>query len=279
MKKIILLMLIAFLTKAKAQITYEQTYDSASTYNFCSGNASQLVMVNFEVSGERYVKINKCGKNLKLYDLNHNLLKTINIANLPNDGAPNYQIGTFLYLSEKLFNSDNKMEYMYVMTSPTFSTMIYNEDGTLLFSEPGAPMVLMNVHQLQFPIYNTSQGTKMILSYSNGQAKVFGLTGTLTTAIQKNSGELLNSNYSSLSNPSPNPFSNQTIINYTLPQGVSEGEIVIFDIQSKEIKRFKVDNTFNNLIISGSEIASGTYYYQLQTNGQNSSTKKMVVIK
>jgi hypothetical protein len=167
---------------------------------------------------------------------------------------------------------------MYVTTSPTFSTMIYNEDQTLLFSEPGGPMIVPNYHQQQYPIYNTTMGTKMILSYSNGEAKVFGLGGTLTTAVQKNNDNLPNNGFA-VSNPMPNPVTNQTRINYVLPKGVAEGEIVLYDMLNKEIKRYKVDNTFDNLIISSSEIAAGNYFYRLESTGENSGTKKMIVVK
>jgi hypothetical protein len=40
-----------------------------------------------------------------------------------------------------------------------------------------------------------------------------------------------------------------------------------------------VDRTFNTLLISTKDIAAGTYYYQLQTAGDSSGGKKMVVIK
>lgn len=279
MKRIILVILISFGMNVKSQINFEQAYDSAGTYNFCLGKISQLVMVKFENSGERFVKINKCGKNMKIYDLNHNLLKTIDLTFLPNEGPPYYQTGPLLYLSEKLFNTDNKMEFMYIITSPTMSTNIYNEDGVLLFSEPGGPMVQINVHQLQYPIYNTSQGTKMILSYTTGIAKVFGLPGTLTTAIQKANTDLHDMNNFAISNPMPNPVSTHTQLSYVLPEGIKEGEIVLYDIQGKEVKRFKVDNTFDYLLISTSDMSAGTYYYQLQSSGQTSGAKKMIVIK
>ncbi|MBI5219458.1 MAG: T9SS type A sorting domain-containing protein [Bacteroidia bacterium] len=64
-----------------------------------------------------------------------------------------------------------------------------------------------------------------------------------------------------------------------LPNGINQGEIVFYDIQGKEIKRFKVDKTFNSLLISTADIPAGTYFYQLQTDAQNSGGKKMVVIK
>jgi hypothetical protein len=50
-------------------------------------------------------------------------------------------------------------------------------------------------------------------------------------------------------------------------------------LQGAEVKRFKVDRTFSNLLISTADIAARTYYYQLQTNRENSGGEKMIVIK
>ena len=65
MKKLLLLALIAFAINAKAQITLEHIYDSSSTYD----GGCQLMIVNFEVSGEQYVKINRIGKYISIYEL------------------------------------------------------------------------------------------------------------------------------------------------------------------------------------------------------------------
>jgi Secretion system C-terminal sorting domain len=77
----------------------------------------------------------------------------------------------------------------------------------------------------------------------------------------------------------PNPNNGSAKIDYTLPEGVNEGEIVFYNLMGNEVKRFKVNRTFNTLLISTKDIAAGTYYYQLQTTIDNSGGKKMVVIK
>lgn len=277
MKKLVLIAFILLGINLKSQIVFEHTYDSAATYNFCSGNSSQLIKVNFEALGEHYVKINRCGKYMKLYRLDHSYVKTISLSSLPTDGGN--VIGGILYLSQHLFNTDSKIEFMYVLTSSTFSTIIYDENQNVLFSEPGAPLVIPNYHMQQYPIYNTSAGTKMILSYTNGQAKVFGLGGTLTTAIQKNNSDLNEYNSLSTSQPLPNPSFYETKIEYTLPEGTKEADMVLFDLQGKEIKRYKVDKEFNSILISTSDISAGTYFYQLQSLNQKSGTKKMIIIQ
>jgi N-acetylneuraminic acid mutarotase len=77
----------------------------------------------------------------------------------------------------------------------------------------------------------------------------------------------------------PNPTSNTTTIDYQLPSGNQQGEIVFYDLQGKEIKRFHLDNTSNSLLLSTSDLPAGTYYYHLQTANNTSAGKKLVVIK
>ena len=285
MKKLLLIALLAFGMNARAQITLEHTYNSAATYNFCSGNQSELMIINFEVSGEKYVNVNRCGKAIEIYDMNHAMVKTISLSNMPAQAPPyNNIIEDILYLSENLFNTDSKMEFMYIHSFTgangygNFITYIYNEDGDMLFSDTSAAFVHPHWEMQQYPIYNTSIGTKMLLSCVNGQAKVFSLPGKLTTAINQGNQSLLNSS-NLVSNPYPNPATNSTRIDYTFPAAVNQGEIVFYDLQGKELRRYKVDRAFDHLLISTADIAAGTYFYQLQTSGLASAGKKMVVIK
>jgi hypothetical protein len=290
MKKIILLSLLVLEITAKGQITLEHIYDHASNYNSPNSRGSQLMIINFELSGQKYVKIDKVNKAIKIYDLTHNLINTISLANVPFDYYGSVE--DILYISQTLFNTDPKIEFMYVHSfndaggNGNFLTNIYNEDGTLIFSDTSVALIKINFEQQQYPIYNTSRGTKMILSCVDGNAKVFSLPGTLScntspcggliTEIKETTSDQYND---PLSNPYPNPAITTTTINYLLPDDTNSGEIVFFDNQGKEAKRFRVDKTFTNLQLSTNDIAPGTYYYQLLTPGKTSSGKKLVVIK
>jgi hypothetical protein len=279
MKKLLFIAFSVFGMNAMAQITLEHTYDSASTYSIGNFKGSQLVYLNLEATGEKYININKTGKYISIYNINHSFLKKISYSSFSySPGLP-----TFLYFSENLFNTDNLMEFMYIWTdiNNVANTSIYNENGVCIFSADSlTPFVQANTPQLQYPIYNTSQGTKMILSHlTNKQAKVYSLSGTLTTAIAEANNNLIAMQSSSVSNAYPNPTNNTTQIDYSLPDGVNEGEIVFYDLLGNEVKRFKVDRTFNTLLVSTADIAAGTYYYQLQTTAENSEGKKMIVIK
>ena len=90
--------------------------------------------------------------------MNHTLQKTISFAGFPSLGSSI----NILCISENLFDMDSGIEFMY--TGPTgadsYYTGIYNEDGSLIFSDTGAPIVKINTPLQQYPIYNTEYGTK-----------------------------------------------------------------------------------------------------------------------
>lgn len=74
----------------------------------------------------------------------------------------------------------------------------------------------------------------------------------------------------------PNPFTNQTVVNYTLPNG-AEAVISVFDMSGKFIKDYSLTNTKGQVTISSDEIGKGMFIYSLVSNGDIMVTKKMIV--
>ncbi len=274
MKKFLLTsVLFLFFYSAKCQFTLEHTYPYGSTLtSFC-----QLFIVDFEVEGQLYVRIDRSAHTMFIYDLNHSLVKSIivpdSLMNLNNA----FNRGEVIYLSEHLFNSDDSIEYM-IVTHNGSTTAILNEEGDLLFYKYNqSPMVNANYPQQQYPIYSTPSGTKMILSASyfpNDSAYVYGLTGTWSGQ----QSQLLNSNETT-TKIYPNPSSDFVTIEYSLPLGINSGMIIFYSLDGKKMKSFKVDNTFDELNLSNEDLPSGTYLYALKINDAVIQTKKMIVIK
>ena len=208
--------------------------------------------------------------------MNHSFVKSISLSGYP---LPRYSV---LFISELLFDLDPDVDFMIqsqISGTSIPSTLIYHENGSLILRVDSMyPNIYVNDSRVQCPIYNTSYGTKMILENpSNSKANVYSLLGTLNASIQDANDAILSR--CKISNAYPNPSSSTTKIDYSLPMGIDKGEIVFFDLAGKEVKRYKVDKTFNTLLISTSDITSGNYYYQLQTTEQFSEGKKLIVIK
>lgn len=83
----------------------------------------------------------------------------------------------------------------------------------------------------------------------------------------------------SLKQNTPNPFSERTTICFTLPEGVQQSYIYIFDMQGKTVKQIPIDPSMNNVTINGYELQSGMYLYSLVINGQEIDTKRMILSK
>jgi len=266
MKKIILILFLLSalggLKSIKAQITFEHAYDSAY---------ANLYIVNLEVEGMKYAK--RGHWSTILYNLDHSLFKIMPLPTAPN-GVTNWFL---LYISEHLFNTNDSIEYMYGYTDTKAHFYILSESGNVIFYKDSlVPQVLPNAPQTQVPIYNTPDGTKMIVSVTGSlKANVYGLGGTLTNAIQP-VGTTVNLEELSIF---PNPSHENTTIDFALPSGVNTADVVLFDLNGTEIKRYKVDNTFNNLILNNGDLKSGTYLYELVAANQTIGFKKMIVIK
>jgi hypothetical protein len=275
MKRILFIISIVLALSANAQISVEHVYDSASTYD-----QNDVFYMELEVSGEQYINVNRMGQSIEIYALNYTLIRSIPFASLfPPTANANI---TFLYFSEHLFNADDKMEFLsiYLDTGDgVLHTQVFNEDGICLFTADSmAPWVEVHVPQLQYPIFSTSTGTKMILSHQfNGTAKVFSIPGALNAAVEIANKKLWQGGL--ISNPYPNPAQASTQIDFELPEGVNTGRIVFYDLQGLEVKHFLVDRSVKTLHVSTSDLAAGTYYYQLQTSDQRSEGKKIVIIK
>lgn len=75
----------------------------------------------------------------------------------------------------------------------------------------------------------------------------------------------------------PNPFAEQTVINFSIPKTVQKAQIHFYDgtgrlIQSVDV----VERGLGSLTVFGSDLSQGTYTYTLVADGQIVATKKMM---
>jgi len=280
MKKFFSLSAVAFILFCKisfGQISLEHVYDHAA-----SGNVpgDQLMIVNFEVYGPHYVKIDRGIGQILIYDLNHTLTKTIVV---PNNLLSGVFIDYVMYLSQKLFDIDDGIEYLLAANDESTgegSTYIFDEDGTQLFyAKNQYPWVLGQFPAQQYPIYNTPQGTKMILSayyLPNDSAYVYNLPGTLSTFIEDQNNSYLKSE--SESNLFPNPTSDITHIEYKISPSDLPATMKVYDMNGDEkyTAEIKTKHGFVDFSVLG--LANGTYTYLFEGKEQKISSKKFIVI-
>lgn len=261
------------------QFMLEFTYPGGSSLATSQNDARQFFMVQLEVEGYKYVKVDRIAKVVSFYHLNHSFWKSISFAATTFVPPYNYSSISILYISDHLFDLDDEIEFMYVNggydTSFVWITQIVNETGSILLTiDEAAPLVKPNYAQQQLPIYNTPSGTKLIVSTTNGDAKVYGLPGHLSNNSIPNITQT-----DMLGNPNPNPATNIITIPYEIPADEKTGTIIIYDINGNEIKSYIVDHTFNDLTLSTSEFPDGIYLFSLFTSKGQIGSKKMIKVR
>ncbi|KXK51995.1 MAG: Pectinesterase [Chlorobi bacterium OLB7] len=93
-------------------------------------------------------------------------------------------------------------------------------------------------------------------------------------------GTPISNSVASLGQNTPNPFSDETTISYALPTTTKAGELVIADVNGKELQRIPLADRGNaKVTISVKGMRAGTYVYSLVADGNIVGSEKMVVVK
>ncbi|MCD4745209.1 MAG: T9SS type A sorting domain-containing protein [Bacteroidales bacterium] len=237
-----------------SQIIYEHTYN---------GYAS---LVNLSNSGYKYYVQDTENKELRLYNIDHSIWKTVNI-----EVPAGYELSWVYNVSEMLFSTDGLIgfSYSYFQTTPTYNyqSRIMNENGTILLTIPNAVSA--------FAVSGGEYGAKLLAnitdySTNNTTTKVYDLPGEFVSIPNKLQD--INPEH-----PYPNPSSSIITIPYNLPDGIDKGEIIIYNTIGREILKYNVDKTFKNVIINTNTLYKGIYYYNLITKESKSKITKLII--
>jgi hypothetical protein len=77
----------------------------------------------------------------------------------------------------------------------------------------------------------------------------------------------------------PNPFNENTVINYYIPEGNQKAIVYIYDLNGSQKKAYKITTKSNSsIVINGSELQPGMYLYTLIVDGKEVDTKRMILM-
>ena len=75
----------------------------------------------------------------------------------------------------------------------------------------------------------------------------------------------------------PNPFAEQTVISFSVPETVKQAQILFYNGRGELIKTIDIrERGLGSLTVYGADLSSGTYMYTLVADGMIVATKKMV---
>jgi hypothetical protein len=110
-------------------------------------------------------------------------------------------------------------------------------------------------------------------------AKVNGTT-TGTSTLEQNVTLNGVDKVAELAQNRPNPFNEETVIEYFIPEGATGAHMNIYSPEGKMLKTVKIDATGNGQVnLRANSLAAGTYTYQLVTDAGVIGSKSMVIVK
>lgn len=105
--------------------------------------------------------------------------------------------------------------------------------------------------------------------------------GSLLSAIEAGQmdqiRDLIEANKTSLGQNSPNPFGQETKINYSLGKSVQEANLQIFDANGALVGKYDLEKGKTSLDLSANKLQPGVYIYVMMADGQTIGTRRMVV--
>jgi len=261
---IIFTILVFFAARSSAQFTLEHTYTGVSA-----------AYIHLPVAGYKYYVMDVANKQCRLYNNDHSLWKTVNLS-IP----ANYYLCDIQYVTENLFNTDNLIEMLYVSCNYnttlkyyTYDTQIVNENGTTLYSMPGAG------YSYIYPAENGSKLFVWVYDFSvfpeTVNTLVYSIPGQVYTAMDEDIENL------KISQPGayPNPAYGEINIPYSLPSNVKQAELKLYTMNGTLVKSYTIDHTFNSIQVKTSELPAGLYVYRIDSDGYKSDAYKLLVSK
>ena len=266
MKKLLfLLMLIPFV--AGAQITLEHTYPN---------NFPAVSVVSFSSNGKKFITHDTGSQVIKLYDMQHNLWKTITCPSYTG-----YRMSYQYAISDNLFNSDNNVEMVVVYTkigAASYKSMVIDEFGNVLKDLDTA---------FQVQVHKDENNNYKLLAHvikPNGSGmtgydcNVYSLPGTMPcdecNALKI--GGVSGKKVAFISDPIPNPSTGKVTINYMLPAGDQAGTLYIYNVTGQVVSEYMLTDIHSSITIQ-SNLSAGTYLYHIKTSSGETETKKLLI--
>jgi hypothetical protein len=104
-------------------------------------------------------------------------------------------------------------------------------------------------------------------------------TNTLVVNDKTNLPAEIHNKAFSLSQNSPNPFSENTSINYTIPANINKAILAVFDLNGKMLLQYNLQPGKNTIVVQGNTLNAGMYLYSLIADGQEVLSKRMVLTR
>lgn len=127
----------------------------------------------------------------------------------------------------------------------------------------------------------------MIKGMQEMQAKIDNLENTIaslksgnTLAASANAADIKAGNINAyLKQNAPNPFTQNSSIQYYLPESAHNAQLIVYAMDGRQVKSFALNNGVNQVTINAGTLSAGQYMYSLVVDGKKVDTKNMIITK
>jgi hypothetical protein len=186
--------------------------------------------------------------------------------------------------TDNFFNSDSKIEI--ILTYRSRKIGVHNKETILIINEDSQEVMRFYSPRSIIKIsYWKYLNVEISLGINSFETKMYSIPGNLPclSSCNQKPASISPIDPSNAVNKLsiegfPNPTSEKITLAYTLPKGSSYGTIRLYSQTGTLVKEFKVSDQFDHLELPVADYAAGTYFYELQVDGNSSGGKKMLVV-
>ena len=110
------------------------------------------------------------------------------------------------------------------------------------------------------------------------KAQIAAIKGSTITNDGVQAPLEVNPSLGSLQQNVPNPFNQQTIINFNVAQNAGVASLIIYDLNGRQIRAEQLNQRgAGQFVINANELAPGMYIYTLIVDGKAADSKRMIV--
>lgn len=131
------------------------------------------------------------------------------------------------------------------------------------------PLLVESIKELKAEITALQSG-------NNGGAVVMTRAAYGTTDMEESTAVTI----PMLKQNNPNPFTENTVVEYALPETVQTANLYIYDMNGKQIEQIALtERGESSVTVNGGQLAAGMYLYSLIADGKVIDTKRMILTK
>jgi len=241
-----------------AQVTLEQTYNHSGTLTEISEDEYKYFIMD--------VPLEQC----RIYNLDHTLYKSINLP-IPE--------GYFLYdlkfVTRNLFNNDEKIELLYIYHKVELinSQSVYTY-GLRVINESGSE--LLNLSDGAYAEVQMADSIPKLLTWQYIWYDYYYLVYTNVYTLGGSSSKSAIMAESKPIKLFPNPVNEEVVIELAQDNTLSDGSLLISDMQGREVLRQPVLAGIRKFAVHTGTLPPGTYIVQVENGNGISPGKKLV---